>query len=74
MGHFSCHFGYGAIAVLALQTAVLLWTSKYSVKRMFKTAPNRERLFYLRGEPYIVPDSATSVTSIGKQHGSRASG
>jgi len=26
---------------------------------MFKTAPNGERLFCLRGESYIVPDSAT---------------
>ncbi len=57
--HFSYHFSYSAIASLALSTAVLLWASKYAVKQMFKTAPNGERLFYLRGEPYIVPNSAT---------------
>ena len=57
--HFSYNFSYSGIAALALVTALLLWTSKYAVKRMFKTAPNGERLFYLLDEPYIVPDSAT---------------
>jgi hypothetical protein len=57
--HWSYHFSYSGIVVPAFLTAVGLWKSKYAVKRMFKTAPNGERLFYLRGEPYIVPDAAT---------------
>ncbi len=57
--HFSYHFSYSGTAPVALGTAVLLWKSKYVVERMFKMAPNGERLFYLRGESYIVPDSAT---------------
>ena len=57
--HWSYHFSCSGQAVPAILTAVALWKSKYAVKRMFKTAPNGERLFYLRGESYIVPDSAT---------------
>jgi len=57
--HWSYHFSYSGQAVPAILTAVALWKSKYAVKRMFKTAPNGERLFYLRREPYIAPDSAT---------------
>jgi hypothetical protein len=57
--HWSYHFSYSGIAVSAISIAFVLWKSKSTVKRMFKTAPNGERLFCLRGESYIVPDSAT---------------
>jgi hypothetical protein len=55
-------YDYGAIAVWVLVAIpVVFWMPQYTIKRMFKTAPNGERLFYGRGRsrPYIVPDSAT---------------
>jgi hypothetical protein len=57
--HWSYHFSYSGIAASAILIAVTLWKLNSTIKRMFKTAPNGERLFYLRGESYIVPDSAT---------------
>ncbi len=57
--HWSYHFSYSGTAASAILIVFVLWKLKSTVKRMFKTAPNGERLFHLRGESYIVPDSAT---------------
>ncbi len=52
------HWSYTGIALYVL-AAILFW--KYAAKGMFKTAPNGERLFYVRrwSRPYIVRDAAT---------------